>query len=114
MTPPEGVFVVFSAGAKQTALDRLSDDDSNPNSVFTRNFVRRTGKTRTEPGADRQADPVRRPRHDGRCPSSAPPAYYDQIVGDVVLNGAAPGSSVNEPSRGACNRQGRNWPGCRR
>jgi hypothetical protein len=40
LTPSEGVFVVFSAGAKQTALDRLSENDPNPNSVFTRNFVR--------------------------------------------------------------------------
>src|SRR6195952_3649011 len=37
---PEGVFSVFSAGARQTALDRLSDRDDNPNSVFTRVFVK--------------------------------------------------------------------------
>src|SRR5277367_6140356 len=35
---PEGVFSVFSAGPRQTALDRLSNDDENPNSVFTRTF----------------------------------------------------------------------------
>src|SRR6201989_3365478 len=35
---PEGVFSVFSAGYKQTALDRLSNDDNSPNSVFTRTF----------------------------------------------------------------------------
>src|SRR6201985_1406276 len=35
---PEGVFSIFSAGYKQTALDRLSHDDHNPNSVFTRTF----------------------------------------------------------------------------
>src|SRR5579871_4246786 len=35
---PEGVFLIFSAGYKQTALDRLSNDDNNPNSVFTRTF----------------------------------------------------------------------------
>src|SRR5207237_3584154 len=27
---PEGVFSVFSAGPRQTALDRLSNDDANP------------------------------------------------------------------------------------
>lgn len=37
---PEGVFSVFSAGPRQTALDRLSNDDANPNSVFTRTFAR--------------------------------------------------------------------------
>src|SRR5437868_2926406 len=38
-TLPEGVFSVFSAGPRQTALDRLSEDDNNPNSVFTRTFA---------------------------------------------------------------------------
>src|SRR5438105_1882915 len=37
---PEGVFSVFSAGPRQTALDRLSNNDDNPNSVFTRTFAR--------------------------------------------------------------------------
>src|SRR6185312_14508329 len=36
---PEGVFVLMSAGTKQAALDRLSDSDANPNSVFTRTFL---------------------------------------------------------------------------
>ena len=31
---------MFSAGPQQTALDRLSDDDANPNSVFTRTFAK--------------------------------------------------------------------------
>jgi len=34
MTAPEGVFVLYSAGVGQTALDRLSDDDPNPSSVL--------------------------------------------------------------------------------
>jgi Caspase domain len=89
MQPSEGVFVIFSAGAKQTALDRLSDDDRNPNSVFTRNFVRELatpGLTlvqvakRTQADVKRMADTV----HHYQTP-----AYYDQIVGDVFLNGAA-------------------------
>ena len=45
---PEGVFSVFSAGPRQTALDRLSNDDTNPNSVFTRTFA----KELTQPGAN--------------------------------------------------------------
>jgi len=31
---------VFSAGPRQTALDRLSNNDDNPNSVFTRIFAK--------------------------------------------------------------------------
>jgi caspase domain-containing protein len=92
MTPPEGVFVVFSAGAKQTALDRLSDDDSNPNSVFTRNFVREL----VQPGLN-LVQIAKRTQSDVRDMTVAvrhlqTPAYYDQIVGDVVLNGSAAGS----------------------
>jgi Caspase domain len=85
MTPPEGVFVIYSAGAKQTALDRLSNDDSNPNSVFTRNF----SKTLAEPGlnlvqiAKRTQSEVRDLAQGIRHLQT--PAYYDQIVGDVVL-----------------------------
>jgi formylglycine-generating enzyme required for sulfatase activity len=34
--PPSGVFTLYSAGRGEAALDRLSDSDRNPNSVFTR------------------------------------------------------------------------------
>src|SRR5262249_58214238 len=34
--PVRGVFSMYSAGVGQTALDRLSNTDNNPNSVFTR------------------------------------------------------------------------------
>src|SRR5439155_11510456 len=88
ISPPEGVFVIYSAGAKQTALDRLSDRDTEPNSVFTRLFVRELkepGLTlvqiakRTQQNVKQLADSVRHVQT---------PGYYDQIVGDVVLNGA--------------------------
>jgi Caspase domain len=96
MTPSEGVFVVFSAGAKQTALDRLADGDSSPNSVFTRFFA----KELATPGltlvqiAKRTQSEVRQiaasVRHDQT------PAYYDQVVGDVVLNGSASDQRTTE------------------
>jgi hypothetical protein len=37
--PLEGTFVMFSAGAGQTALDRLSETDAAATSVFTRTLV---------------------------------------------------------------------------
>jgi len=46
MDPAEGMFVLFSAGQGQSALDRLSDTDKNPNSVFTRTLL----KELEEPG----------------------------------------------------------------
>ena len=39
MDTRQGLFVMFSAGAGQEALDRLGADDPHPNSVFTRLFV---------------------------------------------------------------------------
>lgn len=89
MTPPEGVFIVFSAGAKQTALDRLSDDDSNPNSVFTRSFIEQLnqpGMSMVQVAKRTQAE-VRKLA--GGVRHTQTPAYYDQIVGDLVLNGNA-------------------------
>jgi hypothetical protein len=85
MTPSEGVFVVFSAGAKQTALDRLAQNDADPNSVFTRNFLRELATPtltlvqiakRTQIDVKELAATVRHQQT---------PAYYDQVVGDVVF-----------------------------
>ncbi len=39
--PPKGQMVVYSASRGQQALDRLSDTDTHPNSVFTREFISR-------------------------------------------------------------------------
>ena len=36
---PKGSFVMFSAGARQAALDRLDDNDPHPNSVYTRKLL---------------------------------------------------------------------------
>jgi hypothetical protein len=40
-TAGQGVFTLYAAGSGQAARDRLSDDDRNQNSVFTRVLVRR-------------------------------------------------------------------------
>ena len=85
---PEGVFSVFSAGPRQTALDRLSNNDSNPNSVFTRTFA----KELLQPGENL----VQVAQHTRRIVSEMAetvnhkqiPVYFDQMVDDVFLNGA--------------------------
>ena len=85
---PEGVFSVFSAGPRQTALDRLSNNDSNPNSVFTRTFA----KELLQPGENM----VQVAQHTRRIVSEMAetvnhkqiPVYFDQMVDDVFLNGA--------------------------
>src|SRR5258707_5568226 len=86
---PEGVFSVFSAGPRQTALDRLSNNDTNPNSVFTRTFA----KELLQPGENL----VQVAQHTRRMVSEMAetvshkqiPVYFDQMVDDVFLNGVA-------------------------
>jgi hypothetical protein len=85
---PEGVFSVFSAGPRQTALDRLSNNDDNPNSVFTRTFV----KELTQPGVNLVQVAQRTRRLVAEMAETVShkqiPVYFDQMVDDVVLNGA--------------------------
>src|SRR6202142_2527248 len=84
---PEGVFSVFSAGPRQTALDRLSNNDNNPNSVFTRTFAREL----LQPGENL----VQVAQHTRRIVSEMAetvshkqiPVYFDQMVDEVFLNG---------------------------
>src|SRR3984893_8038307 len=86
---PEGVFSIFSAGPRQTALDRLSNDDSNPNSVFTRTFA----KELLMPGENL----VQVAQHTRRLVAEMAetvshkqvPVYFDQMVDDVFLKRAA-------------------------
>jgi len=88
---PEGVFSIFSAGYRQTALDRLSNDDISPNSVFTRTFSREL----LQPGEDL----VEVAQHTRKLVSEMAesighrqiPAYTDQMVDNVFLNGVAKG-----------------------
>src|SRR6266704_1901531 len=86
---PEGVFSVFSAGSRQTALDRLSNDDVNPNSVFTRTF----SKELLQPGENlvQVAQHTRRLVSEmaGTVKHKQIPVYFDQMVDDVFLSGAA-------------------------
>ena len=42
--PPKGQMVVYSASRGQQALDRLGENDPNPNGVFTREFIARMQK----------------------------------------------------------------------
>jgi len=100
---PEGVFSVFSAGPRQTALDRLSNNDDNPNSVFTRAFA----KELLQPGENL----VQVAQHTRRIVSEMAetvrhkqiPVYFDQMVDDVFLSGVAkaPAEAAQEATRPA-------------
>lgn len=92
--PPKGAFVLFSAGSGERALDRLSNNDPNPNSVFTRSLLPRLSKpgltirdlvmeVRLE--VEELAKSVRHTQF---------PAYYDQMSGTFAFN---PKSVVIDP-----------------
>ncbi|MEM1148995.1 MAG: caspase family protein [Pseudomonadota bacterium] len=117
MDPPEGAFILFSAGTGQTALDRLSDDDPDPNSVFTRALLPRL----EQPGLTVH-DLVREVRADVRGLAATVrhdqfPAYYDQLSGSFSFNPAAPEAvaptaaiSVQPaPSQDACDGARSDW-----
>jgi hypothetical protein len=110
MSAADGVFIMFSAGAKQQALDSLSDKDPDQNSVFTRFF----SKNLLVPGAT-MLQIAKRTQTDVRqlalsIGHEQMPAFYDQVVGDLILdpsvtavatNPSAPPPPVAAPPRPA-------------
>jgi peptidoglycan hydrolase-like protein with peptidoglycan-binding domain len=89
---PEGTFVIFSAGARQMALDRLSDDDPDPNSVFTRALLPRLSRPGLEL-RDLVSDTRLEVRDLAQSRNHAQfPAYYDELLGPFYLIPAPPGA----------------------
>ncbi len=85
MDTAQGVFVLFAAGIGQEALDRISDNDENPNSVFTRVLIpllKNGGMTQYQLAKAVQNEVTKIAATIGHKQN---PAYYDQIIGDVVL-----------------------------
>jgi caspase domain-containing protein len=102
MDPAEGMFVLFSAGQGQSALDRLSDTDANPNSVFTRTLLvemETPGQSMVQIAKKTQSK-VRELA--AKVDHVQVPAYYDQIVGDLYLSpeGATSAGSVAKLEEG--------------
>ncbi|WP_425093040.1 caspase family protein [Tropicimonas sp. S265A] len=93
---PRGTFIAFSAGAGQTALDRLSENDTSPYSVFSRHFIDELGKDQdiqtafktTQRAVNQLAQSV---GHGQR------PAYYDEVLGRVCLAGPCP-DQIEQPT----------------
>lgn len=102
--PPEGAFVMYSAGAKEEALDRLSEDDPEPVSVYMRNLLPllRTPGLRIQDVAQDVRDRVRAVA--AALPHKQNPAYYDELRGQFCFSGCASGGlsifpRVNQPSK---------------
>lgn len=86
ITAPQGTFVIYSADDGQAALDRLGDDDDNPNSVFTRELI----PLMRQPDLDLvdMAREVRRRvnRLAGTVRHDQTPSYYDAMLGDFFFS----------------------------
>jgi hypothetical protein len=81
-----GQMIIFSAGVGQQALDRLSNDDKDPNGLFTRIFIREM----KNPGVrvDNLAREVRKKVVEAAksVGHDQVPAIYDQVVGDFYFS----------------------------
>ena len=86
MSPAEGVFVLFSAGQNQAALDRLNDQDPHPNSVFTRSLLQELERPQASIVDIAKTTQVKVRALASKVGHVQTPAYYDQIIGNVVLN----------------------------
>ena len=89
---PEGSFVMYSAGTGQAALDRLSDNDENPNSVFTSSLVpliKTPGLPLQEVALKVREQVVALANSVGHKQT---PAYYDQVIGRFCPAGCEAGS----------------------
>ncbi|MGN6142721.1 MAG: caspase family protein [Mesorhizobium sp.] len=85
METPDGVFILFSAGIRQRALDRLGPSDKDPNSVFTRvlrNYISQPGMDITDVAKHVRADVKSLA---ARINFKQSPAYFDQLDGTIIL-----------------------------
>jgi hypothetical protein len=93
----KGTFIMYSAGAGQSALDRLGDNDGIETSVYTRVLLSRLKdpSVKLRDLAASVRDEVEKMGksvgHDQR------PAYYDDLPADFSLVAKTSASVVNEP-----------------
>jgi uncharacterized caspase-like protein len=93
VVPPEGAFVMFSAGANEEALDRLTDSDQEPVSVYMRNLLPllKTPGLKIQDVALTVRDQVREVAQ--RVLHRQMPAYYDQLSGKFCFAGCFEGGA---------------------
>lgn len=104
-TPPRNTFVMYSAGFGQEALDRLNDDDRNPNSVFTRKLLpllNTPGLSHIQMAKKLQIE-VEQLALTTKSRHQQFPAFYDQVRGDFYLVPAEKNSKseIGKPSKSA-------------
>ena len=97
--PAEGVFSLYAAGAGQQALDRLPGNDPDPNSVFTRIFVRqmrKTGLNLIDLGESVRDEVAQLAE---TVPHKQVPAYYNEVRGARFLS-LATADPLSRPDAG--------------
>lgn len=85
VAPPSGSFVLMAAGTGQEALDRLSENDPEPTSVFTRHLIpllSTPGMSHIKLAKRIQSEVDETAATVGHAQQ---PAFYDQIKGEIVL-----------------------------
>jgi hypothetical protein len=108
--PTSGIFSIYSAGFGQRALDSLSTDDPDPNSVFTRVFAKKIVEKRhladimddVTVEVSKLAATITDP--ETSLPHQQDPAHYNQIRGSerrVFLAGTPPAMSPIATAPGA-------------
>ena len=104
--PARGIFTLYSAGIGQTALDRLSGNDTAHNSVFTRIFAEHLKRPELHLGdlavevRERVAELALKATDErGQpAPHEQTPAYYDQTLGGrIYLAGPSTAARPPEP-----------------
>ena len=91
--PARGIFVMYSAGVREQALDELSGADKDANSPYTRTLLPllRTPGLSLPEIARRVRSQVAALSLQAKPPHEQTPAYYDNLLGDFLLKpGAAP------------------------
>lgn len=88
----EGIFVLYSAGQYQSALDGMGPADDDPNSVFTRSLLRELDKPNQSIVDIAKSTQVSVRDLAAQVGHVQLPSYYDQILGSVTLN------QSNEPA----------------
>ena len=99
MDAPAGTFIMYSAGAGETALDRLpGNDPDKSNSIYTRKLL----PLMRTPGLPLHelARELRREVHNlaATVPHVQQPAYYDGLIGKFCLAGCESVTAASKPN----------------
>jgi len=96
--PPNGTVVVYAAAAGEKALDKLSEDDPNPNGLFTRHLLNLIDK----PGLEIRPlvqELKERVYNEARTASlrTQRPSYYDGLIGKFYFRPQAEALTLKHP-----------------